>query len=89
MEEAQVAVHLLGHPNIIGLHLPDGPSCLPVLSLYADDTSVIASSNNAIRAVFCVYDKFERCTGAKLNMASAHVSRTVYALFLSMMFARI
>ena len=58
-----LAVNLRAHPNIVGLRLPNVPSCLPVLSLYADDTSVIA-----IRAVFCIYEKFERGTGAKLNM---------------------
>ena len=63
-----LAVNLRAHPNIVGLRLPNVPSCLPVLSLYADDTSVIASSDDAIRAVFCIYDKFQRGTGAKLNM---------------------
>ena len=64
-----LAVNLLALPNIVGLRLPNAPSCLPVLSLYADYTSVITSSDDAIRAFFfCVYDKFERGTGAKLNM---------------------
>ena len=58
-----LAVNLRAHPNIVGLRLPNVPSCLPVLSLYAEDACVIA-----IRAVFCIYDKFERGTGAKLNM---------------------
>ena len=47
-----LAVNLLALPNIVGLRLPNVPSCLPVLSLYADYTSVIASSDDAIRAFF-------------------------------------
>ena len=48
-----LAVNLLALPNIVGLRLPiNVPSCLPVLSLYADYTSVITSSDDAIRAFF-------------------------------------
>lgn len=43
--------------------------CLPKVSLYADDTSVIASSDSAIESVFATYDLFERGTGEKLNLA--------------------
>ena len=41
---------------------------LPMVSLYADDTSVIVSSDVAIRAVFFVYSRFEHGTGSKLNL---------------------
>ena len=39
-----------------------------MVSLYADDTSVIVSSDVAIRAVFFVYSRFEHGTGSKLNL---------------------
>ena len=64
-----LAANLRSHPDIIGLKLPGVPDQLPVLSLYADDTSVIVSSNHAIHAVFSTYDRFERGTGSKLNLS--------------------
>lgn len=49
-----LAVNLRAHPDIVGLH-PPGLSCdLPVVSLYADDTTVVACSFAAIHAVFGV-----------------------------------
>ena len=55
------------HPDTLGLRLPGVPTPLPLLSLYADDTSVISSSDAGTVAVFDTYSKFERGTGAKLN----------------------
>ena len=52
---------------LLGIRLPRLTTPLPVLSLYADDTSIICSSDEAIRAVFSVYTRFESGTGAKLN----------------------
>ena len=47
-----LAANLRSHPDIVGLR-PSGLNCaLPVVSLYADDTSVKASSPAAIHAVF-------------------------------------
>ena len=43
-------------------------SPLPVLSLYADDTSINSTSDSSTMAVFEVYTKFEIGTGAKLNL---------------------
>lgn len=63
-----LAVNIRAHPDIVGLSLPGVSSPLPVLSLYADDTSVIAISDRATSAVFEVYAKFEAGTGAKLNL---------------------
>ena len=37
------------HADIVRLRLPCSPSLLPVLSLYADDTSAIVSTDSAIR----------------------------------------
>ena len=63
-----LAVNIRAHPSIIGISLPRVPVPLPVLSLYADDTSVISSSDAATVAVFDTYALFEAGTGAKLNM---------------------
>ena len=63
-----LAVNIRAHPAIKGLMLPRAPAPLPVLSLYADDTSVISSSDAATAAVFDTYALFEAGSGAKLNM---------------------
>ena len=63
-----LAVNLRAHPHIVGLHLPGIASPLPALSLYADDTSIISTSDLATTAVFEVYSDFEKGTGAKLNL---------------------
>ena len=63
-----LAANLRSHPDIVGLR-PSGLNCaLPVVSLYADDTSVIASSPAAIHAVFNVYRVFESGSGSWLNL---------------------
>ena len=48
------------------LRLPCSPSVLPVLSLYADDTSAIVSTDTAIRATFDTYTLFEKGSGWQL-----------------------
>jgi len=63
-----LAVNIRAHPAIKGLVLTRTSVPLPVLSLYADDTSVISSSDAATVAVFDTYALFEAGTGAKLNM---------------------
>ena len=63
-----LAVNIRSHPLITGLRLPGLVTPLPVLSLYADDTSVISTSDDATLAVFDTYGKFESGTGSKLNL---------------------
>ena len=63
-----LAANIRANPFIVGLSLPRVPRPLPVLSLYADDTSVIVTSDFAILSVFEVYDDFQLGSGAKLNM---------------------
>lgn len=63
-----LSANLHAHPDIAGIR-PPGHSCsLPVISLYADDTSVIVNSLAAIRAVFGVYRVFESGSGSRLNL---------------------
>lgn len=64
-----LAANLRAHPDIVGLSLPCSSDPLPAVSLYADDTSVIVSSDAAIQAVFSTYAIFERGTGSKLNLS--------------------
>jgi len=64
-----LAANLRAHPSIVGLRLPGVPDPLPVLSLYADDTSIISTSDYATHAFFSTYEKFERGTGSKLNLS--------------------
>lgn len=64
-----LAAALRANSDISGLKPSGLCRCLPTISLYADDTSVITSSDSAIRATFSTYDLFERGTGSKLNLA--------------------
>ena len=64
-----LAANLRSHPSIVGLRLPGIPDLLPVLSLYADATSVISTSDGATHAVFSTYEKFEKVTVSKLNLS--------------------
>ena len=68
-----LAANLRAHPAIVGLRLPGVSRPLPTLSLYADDTSVIAVSDAATLAVFDTYAMFERGTGSKLNLGKCEV----------------
>ena len=63
-----LAANIRAHPDIKGLELPRIPRPLPVLSLYADDTSVVVTSDLVIITVFEVYGNFEKGSGSKLNL---------------------
>jgi len=64
-----LAANLRAHPDIVDLRLPRSSGLLPAVSLYADDTSVIVSSDASIQAVFSTYACFERGTGSNLNLS--------------------
>ena len=63
-----LACNIRSSPSIIGLCLPGSPTPLPVLSQYADDTSVIVTSNAVIVVAFATYKTFERGSCLKLNL---------------------
>ena len=63
-----LACNIPCHPGISGIRLPNVTDRLPVLSLYADDTSVISTSDSSTCAVFDTYSKFEKGTGSNLNL---------------------
>ena len=60
--------NIRSNPAITGLFLPGSPTPLPVLSQYADDTSVIVASNAAIVVAFETYKAFEGGSCLKLNL---------------------
>jgi hypothetical protein len=39
---------------------------------YADDTSVIVHSEQALQSLFSLFEKYEQASGAKLNIAKSH-----------------
>ena len=58
-----LACNIRSHPDISGPSLPGSAVPLPPLSQYADDTSVVVTSDDAITATFEVYDVYERGSG--------------------------
>ena len=58
-----LACNIRCHPDIPGSSVP-----LPPLSQYADDMSIIVTSDRAILATFEVYDLYQQGSGAKLNL---------------------
>ena len=57
-------------PLIDGFYLPGHQ---PVKSFqYADDTSIIVMSDQALKQVFEVFRQYELATGAKLNVTKSH-----------------
>lgn len=44
---------------------------LPVISQYADDTSLVVTSDSSIEAVFESYSLFEKGSGSKLNLSKS------------------
>ena len=73
-----LAANLRSHPDIVGLR-PSGLNCaLPVVSLYADDTSVIASSPAAIH----VSSMCTGCSRVVLARGSTSTSARAFGLAL-------
>ena len=63
-----LAANIRCNTRISGLLIPGFPP-LSLISQYADDTSLIVSLEDAIKAVFETYALFERASGSKLNQA--------------------
>ena len=60
--------------------LPGISALLPVVSLYANDTTVIALSNSGIFEVFWVYAHFEATVGSRLNDRPVDIQWSSYKL---------
>ena len=65
-----LAVNICCNPRISGLALPGLPPLSPI-SQYTDDTSLILSSDDAIKASLETYDLYERASGSKLNRSKS------------------
>ena len=57
-------------PLIDGFSLPDGQRAK--IFQYADDTSVLVQSDQAMTALFSLFERYERASGAKLNVTKSH-----------------
>ena len=63
-----LAVNIRCNPRVTGLRLPDSTDLSPILQ-YADDTSLILTSDDSILAVFETYALFEKASGTRLNQS--------------------
>ena len=63
-----LACRLRADLSLTGLRLPLSPSSAALVSQYADDTSLLCTSDEEITAVFSIYADYECATGAKLNL---------------------
>ena len=66
-----LAANIRANPRITGLSIPGSSSPLSPISQYADDTSLIVGSDDAIFAIFDTYSLFEAASGAKLNVSKS------------------
>lgn len=65
-----LAVNIRCNSRISGLCLPGLPALSPI-SQYADDTSLILTSDDAIAASLEVYSLFQKASGSKLNLSKS------------------
>ena len=63
-----IACNNRANPAIVGLSLPGASIPLPVTSQWADDTSVVVTSDAAVGVTFATYSLLERGSGSKLNL---------------------
>ena len=66
-----LACAIRSDPQVDGFPLPRTRSSAKI-SQYADDTSVFVSSDNSIRALFHLFQRYELASGAKLNQTKCH-----------------
>ena len=66
-----LAVNIRANPRITGLPIPGSQTPLLPISQYADDTSLIVNSDDAILAVFDTHSRFEAASGSKLNVSKS------------------
>ena len=66
-----LACNIRASPCVTGLSLPGSSQPLSPISQYADDTSLVLSSDASIKASFETYALFERGSGSKLNLSKS------------------
>ena len=65
-----LAINIRRNPRVSGLSLPGFPPLSPI-SQYADDTSLVLTLDESIRACFETFALFEAASGAKLNRSKS------------------
>lgn len=66
-----LACNIRANPRVVGITLPGSSAPLPVISQYADDTSLVVTTDDSIKATFETYSVFEKGSGAKLNQSKS------------------
>ena len=66
-----LAVNIRCNPRIPGLCLPGVPLVVSPVHQYADDTTLILSTDDSIKAVFDIYSLFEKASGSRLNQSKS------------------
>ena len=59
------------NPRIPGLCLPGVPLVVSPVHQYADDTTLILSTDDSNKAVFDIYSLFEKASGSRLNQSKS------------------
>ena len=59
------------NPRIPGLCLPGVSLVVSPVHQYADDTTLILSTDDSIKAVFDIYSLFEKASGSRLNQSKS------------------
>ena len=66
-----LAVNIRCNPRIHGLCLPGVPLVVSPVHQYADDTTLILSTGDSIKAVFDIYSLFEKASGSRINQSKS------------------
>ena len=66
-----LAVNIRCNPRIPGLCLPGVPLVVSPVHQYVDDTTLILSTDDSIKAVFDIYSLFEKASGSRLNQSKS------------------
>ena len=59
------------NPRIPGLCLPGVPLVVSPVHQYADDNTLILSTDDSIKAVFDIYSLIEKASGSRLNQSKS------------------
>ena len=65
------ACAIRANPRISGLYLPGCSASKPVISLYADDISLVVTTDDSIVEVFRTCAVIEKGSGSKLNLGKS------------------
>ena len=66
-----LAVNIRCNPRIPGLCLPGVPLVVSPVHQYADDTTLILSTDDSIKAAFDIYSLFEEASSSRLNQSES------------------